>query len=71
MKRYKAASDAIRSVGYNAKKEILEIEFRNGGIYQYTDFPEDEYEEFVSGDVSMGRYFLYKIKDWYDSKKIK
>lgn len=70
MKRTQVDSTNLASVGYDPAKQILEIEFNHGGIYQYFDVPLDEYEGLMDAD-SHGRYFVYNIKDGYDYEKIK
>jgi hypothetical protein len=71
MKRYPASSDAVRSVGYNPKKQIMEVQFRNGGVYQYFDIEEDTYEEFVLSAPSMGRFMHDRIIGYYDYQRIR
>ena len=39
MKRVAVDSSSIASVGYDSKAYVLEIEFRNGGVYRYLDVP--------------------------------
>jgi len=39
MKRQPVESSNLASVGYDAARQILEIEFNHGGIYQYYDVP--------------------------------
>jgi len=70
MKRKSVESSNLASVGYDAAKQILEIEFNHGGIYQYFDVPQDVYDELMDAD-SHGRYFVHNIKDGYESIKIK
>ena len=52
----------MRSVGYEAKSRILEIEFDSGAVYQYLDVPLRTYEELRAAE-SMGRYFNGEIRD--------
>tara|TARA_R110002049_G_scaffold272440_1_gene449970 strand:+ start:2417 stop:2629 length:213 start_codon:yes stop_codon:yes gene_type:complete len=61
MKRASVESSNLASVGYDAENEILEIEFNNGGVYQYFDVPENVYEELMSAS-SHGQYFDRNIK---------
>ncbi|MBA7540511.1 hypothetical protein ES705_32810 [subsurface metagenome] len=39
MKRKQVESSNLASVGYDADKKILEIEFNHGGVYQYFNVP--------------------------------
>lgn len=61
MTRQRVSSTSIRSIGYDADHQILEIEFRNGGIYQYFDVPREEYEAVISA-ASIGKYYSKFIK---------
>jgi len=51
----------MRSVGYEAKSRILEIEFDSGAVYQYWDVPLRTYEELRAAG-SKGRYFNSEIR---------
>lgn len=70
MKRITVDSSNLASVGYDTKKKILEIEFNHGGIYQYFDVPEDEYNKLLKAS-SHGKYFVNNIKDDYEYVKLK
>lgn len=70
MKRTEADSSNLASVGYDAKKKILEIEFNHGGVYQYFDVSEKVYDEQMDAD-SHRRYFVHNIRDCYDYGKMK
>jgi len=64
MKRNPVTSSTLASVGYDAPSRTLEIEFRNGRVYQYFDVPQEVYEGLLSAD-SVGRYFIAQIRDRY------
>jgi len=55
MLREPIESSVVASMGYEAKQQILEIEFRNGDIYTYFEVPEEEYLAFHSAE-SKGTY---------------
>ena len=61
MERQSVESSNLASVGYDAENEILEIEFNNGGVYQYFDVPENVYEALMNAG-SHGQYFDRNIK---------
>lgn len=69
MKRESVESSNLASVGYDAAKQILEIEFNHGGIYQYSDVPQEVYNELMRAD-SLGRYFANKIKNNYEFERM-
>jgi len=40
MLRMSVSSSNISSVGYDPKTQTLEVEFHNGGVYQYFNVPQ-------------------------------
>tara|TARA_R110002096_G_scaffold220393_1_gene408874 strand:+ start:41 stop:1894 length:1854 start_codon:yes stop_codon:yes gene_type:complete len=68
--RIPVVSSNIASVGYDAEKKLLEIEFHHGAVYQYFDVPERVYEELMSSP-SQGAYFMNEIKEKYNYNKNK
>ncbi|HLQ51230.1 MAG TPA: KTSC domain-containing protein [Terriglobales bacterium] len=69
MKRLPVDSSAIRSVGYDAKSRILEIEFTNGSVYDYYDVPHQIYQEFCEAD-SMGAFVNFRIKPNFQCNEV-
>jgi len=71
MEREEVSSSNLASIGYDAESKTLEIEFLNGGIYQYFSVPEIIYNGLMSAS-SHGQYFDKNIKKAnYRFKKIK
>jgi ATP-dependent DNA helicase RecG len=68
MVRARVASSNIASVGYNKEKEILEIEFNHGGVYQYFNVPENVYLD-LKNAASHAAYFMHEVKDKYRCEK--
>ncbi|GAG86662.1 unnamed protein product, partial [marine sediment metagenome] len=56
MIRQTVSSGNIRSIGYDTKFQTLEIEFQDGGVYQYFNIPESIYSALMSAS-SHGSYF--------------
>lgn len=69
MKRKSVESSNLASVGYDAAKQILEIGFNHGGVYQYFDVSQEVYDELMDAD-SHGRYFVHNIKNDYEYVKL-
>ena len=59
----------MRSVGYNEKRQVLEVEFQSGKIYQYLDVPPAIYKE-LSDAESKGQYFNSEIRDTYEFVRV-
>ena len=70
MNRIRVVSSNIRSVGYEANTETLEVEFASGSVYQYFDVPESEYEGLMNA-ASKGKYFNRNIKDNYRCRQVR
>jgi hypothetical protein len=64
MIRQTVSSSNISSIGYDPESRTLEIEFHNGGVYQYFNVPESIYNALMSAP-SHGSYFHHYIKGQY------
>jgi hypothetical protein len=69
MKREAVESTTMRSVGYDAKSQVLEIEFQSRAVYQYLDVPAVVHEELWWAE-SKGQYFNHEIRDCYESVRV-
>lgn len=69
MERQQVRSSNLRSVGYDSEQHILEIEFRNGGLYQYFEVPAERHLGLMQAP-SHGRYLDRCIKGRYRFQKI-
>jgi lysyl-tRNA synthetase class 2 len=63
-------SSSLSSLGYDARKHLLEVEFRNGGVYRYLDVPETEFEALRHAG-SVGRHLNQEIKPFYSVIKVR
>ena len=70
MERTRVSSSNIRSIGYDVQDETLEVEFGNGGIYQYFGVSQQLYERFMAAS-SKGKFFSAHIRDKFRTKKIR
>lgn len=68
MERISVSSSNVRSIGYDADSQTLEIEFNHGGVYQYAGVPGGEYDGLMSAG-SKGQYFHTNIKNRYPFTK--
>lgn len=73
MDRTSLRSTNIVSVGWEADEDglngVLEVEFKHGIIYQYTDVPEHAYKALLFAP-SPGKYLLDTIAPSYDGQRI-
>ncbi len=70
MDRRPVTSDVIASIGYDATRRVLEVEFRGGGVYQYLDVPKKLYWRFASAE-SPGTFLNQEIKDDFEARKLR
>jgi hypothetical protein len=62
MKREKIeGSSNIAEIGYDKVKEVLEVKFHTGSIYQYSPVPETMYKGLMSAE-SKGKFLNNEIK---------
>jgi hypothetical protein len=70
MNRVPVSSSNLSSVGYNESKQILEIEFNAGRVYQYFNVPNRIHQELMNA-ASHGKYFHRNIEDNYRYDQVK
>ncbi|HEY3052318.1 MAG TPA: KTSC domain-containing protein [Thermoanaerobaculia bacterium] len=69
MRRTRVSSSAIAALAYDRRRNLLEVEFRTGRVYQYFMVPNSAYETLRSAE-SMGVYFNREIRPRYPSREI-
>ena len=69
MEMINVESSNIEAVGYDEDSSTLQVEFKNGGTYQYFDVPEQFFEGLRDAD-SVGRYLASVIKGSYRYSKV-
>ncbi len=70
MRRIPVDSTDLVAIGYDPKTRVLEVEFKEGRIYQYLDVAPDIYVRFMRTD-SYGQYFYAFISGHYRYERIK
>lgn len=61
MKRSTVNSSNVLSVGYDTTTSTMEVEFKNGDIYQYYEVPEGIYQNLINA-ASVGKYLDQNVK---------
>ncbi len=64
-----ACSSMAARVGYDEDREILQIEFNSGAVYQYAHIEPELWEDLQSTD-SIGSFYNHEIKGYYPSERI-
>jgi len=62
VRREPVDSSAISSVGYDPRREILELEFRSGAVYDYFEVPRSVYDSLMKAS-SKGRFVSRRVRD--------
>ena len=69
MDRIPVSSSNIESIGYDEDSGTLEIEFKNGTLYQYFDVPAHVHTSLISAS-SIGGFLASTIKGAYRYSKV-
>lgn len=69
IERVAVESSDIKSVGYSALYELLDIEFKTGDVYRYSQVPTEKMFDFAVAE-SLGKYFHQHIKGKYGYTKL-
>jgi hypothetical protein len=64
MYRIPVDSSNVAAIGYDPATATLEVEFKDGSVYEYFDVSEIIYESFLASD-SKGRFLHQQIRDKY------
>ena len=59
----------ITSIGYDSSAETLEIEFKDGGVYQYYNVPDIIHEQFMESE-SKGKFLHANILDEFPNSRV-
>ena len=70
MERKRINASNIRAVGYDARNRTLEIEFSDGGIFQYSGVSEEVHRRLVNAP-SPGSYFRDNIEENFSAKRVR
>lgn len=70
MLRQVVESQIILSIGYDGDALLLEVQFRNGWIYQYEGVPESVARELMTAP-SHGKYLKRRIVDKFVTIRIR
>lgn len=69
MDRSPQSSSLVASMGYDDAANTLEVEFRNGAIYQYYGVPQNMYEQLLQAP-SKGQFINTYIKNAYAYSRV-
>jgi hypothetical protein len=70
MERKKVSSSQLRSVGYDAGSQTLEVELTDGSIWQYTGVPSEVHRRLMAAP-SIVSYYRDNIEEDYSRRRVK
>ncbi|MBM3357459.1 MAG: KTSC domain-containing protein [Betaproteobacteria bacterium] len=70
MERRRVNASNIRSVGYDRANRVLEVEFTNGSIFQYSGVSEEVHRRFMSAP-SPGSCFQDQIEEHFPGTRVR
>jgi len=69
MQRKRLNSSRLRSVGYDEKDQLLEVELTNGHVYQYAKVSPEVYRRFMAAPNPTS-FFDDRIAEDYSAKRL-
>ena len=70
MERKRVNANNLRSVGYDARGRVLEVEFSSGSIVQYSGVSEEVYRRLMNAP-SPASFFQDQIDENFPSKRVR
>ena len=70
MERKRISASNIRSVGFDSRSRVLEIEFGDGSIVQYSGVSDEVHRRFVNSP-SPGSYYRDNIEESFTAKRMR
>jgi hypothetical protein len=70
MERKRVNASTIRSVGYDAGRQTLEVEFTSGSIVEYSGVSPEVHRRFM-GAPSPGSFFQDQIEENFPGRRIR
>lgn len=70
MERKRINASTIRSVGYDAGQQLLEVEFSNGSIVQYKGISPEVHRRFMNAP-SPGSFFQDQIEENFSGRRVR
>ena len=69
MERKRVNSSKIRSIGYDEKSQVLEVEMSNGQLFQYSKVYPEVHRRFMNAPNPTS-FFDDKIAEEYTAKRV-
>jgi KTSC domain len=62
-------SSSLRSIGYDRKTQTLEVEFKNGGVYRYSEVPLELWTRLQKA-ASKGKFLQDNVRDHFSTTRL-
>jgi hypothetical protein len=69
VERTQVLSSNVASMGYDERTQTLEVEFRNGSVYQYYNVPGAVFDAFAVA-ASKGQFLNENIRNQYPFSRV-
>lgn len=69
MERKRVNSSRIRSIGYDERNQLLEVELSNGTVYQYSRVSPEVHRRFMAAPNPTS-YYDDKIAEEYTARRV-
>ena len=69
MERKRVKSDKVRSVGYEPKSRVLEVELRDGTVLAYSGVSQEVHRQFMNAP-SPSSFYEDKIADEFSARRV-
>ena len=70
MERRKVNSSKIRSVGYDERARVLEVEHNDGSIYQYSSVSHELYRRLIAAPT-IASFYQDRIEEEFSRKRVR
>ena len=70
MERRKVSSSKIRSVGYDERARVLEVEHSDGSVYQYTGVSQEVHRRMIAAP-SIVSFYQDRIEEDFSRKRMR
>jgi hypothetical protein len=70
MERNKVSSSKIRSVGYDERARVLEVEHSDGSVYQYTGVSQEVHRRMIAAP-SVVSFYQDRIEEDFSRKRMR
>ena len=69
MERKRVSSSKIRAIGYDERQQVLEVEFSNGQIWQYSRVSPEVHRRFMAAP-NPSVFYEDRIAEEYSGKRV-